>query len=382
MQVINIKSNDLSKPSLEFKNYFDSFLNLCEFKEEEKLGILFYIGATLPGHLKSFGPESSKFKQYLKALSLYSKSSGNFEDYGDLDQNLLIDFIYNINIAISKIRKNDTPIDSNLRKFKGRFFWKSGKKIDFVSSYKHDSFNLNTVQNLNDELFISTGIHLKKKGYELERAHEAGFAFRMMMNILDAKGTYFLFSMIRDTLSPLYMSLFHGPILFALSPKIFKANHLFSQILNNLIGGSGSKLMSIVQPIHTYHRLIFYKKNSTELRDMWTFNKNGKYNPAQLVFVYALKIRETNIKIDTKLIKKSGEIYNSKIIDKQISHNDFLKVILDVISSKYSINGYEEFIKDSDNKRFYWNNKGDYMQFLAILFYETCLHVLVLKELK
>ena len=65
---------------------------------------------------------------------------------------------------------------------------------------------------------------------------------------------------------------------------------------------------------------------------MWKFNKNGKYNPANW-YLYIIK-----------LIKKSGEIYNSKIIDKQISHNDFL--ILDVISSKYSINGYEEFIKD------------------------------------
>jgi len=41
--------NDLPEPSKEFQTYLDSYLELCKFTREEKLGILFYLGATLPG---------------------------------------------------------------------------------------------------------------------------------------------------------------------------------------------------------------------------------------------------------------------------------------------------------------------------------------------
>jgi hypothetical protein len=42
------------------------------------------------------------------------------------------------------------------------------------------------------------------------------------------------------------------------------------------LGGQNSSLFKIVKPIHLYHQFIFYKENSSELRDEWMFNKKNE----------------------------------------------------------------------------------------------------------
>lgn len=93
--------------------------------------------------------------------------------------------------------------------------------------------------------------------------------------------------------------------------------------------------------------------------------------------------KSDNLKEEGNVIKQSGEVYDSSLIDAKISTNDFLNAILKVIQSKYSINGYDEFVEGDKAKwNTIWNNKGDYIQFLVILFYETCLHALVVDEMQ
>lgn len=379
-----LKPSDLPESSEEFRNYFDSYLELCEFKIEEKLGILFYLGATLPGELGNVEPGSSEFQKHLQVFSLYSKSTGDFSDYGDLNDAVFNAWIYNTNLAISRITGDDTPIDDNLRTltFGAVIIGKSDPKPEFLEMFKPDSFSLNTVQNLNDEVFLQTGLHLKERGYSCTRAYEAGFAYRMMMLNMDIKGTNYLLSRLNSYLSPLFESLYYAPILYVFNPDAFKANHLLSQILNNFYGGQESKLFPIAQSIHLYHQFVFYKENSTELKDEWSFNKKSEVGSAIMVFLNALNIRNTNLQNDADVIKQSGEVYDSNLIDACIDTNDFLKAILNVIQSKYSINGFDEFVEGNDAKwKTNWNNKGDYIQFLVILFYETCLHALVTDEI-
>lgn len=380
MKVKYIEPNNLPKPSIEFRNYFDSFLKLCEFKEEEKLGILFYLGAFLPVKLSNIDPDCSQ----LQVLSLYSKSTGDFSDYGDLNDGVFSDWIYNANLAISKIINDESAIDENLRTLpiSNLIVGKSNPKNEFLDLFKKDSYSLNAIQNLNDELFTKTGLYLKKKTYCCTKAYEAGFAYRMLMTQMDIKGTHYLLSRINSYLSPLFISLFDAPFLFVSDQKSFKANHLFSLILNAFFGGSESKLFPIVQSIHLYHQFLFYKKNSIELRDEWPFNKDTNEGSAVMVFYNALNIFKTNLKENAKVIKQSGEIYDTSLIDTKISSDDFLKAILEVIRSKYSINGYEEFVEGDVAWNTTWNNKGDYIQFLVILFYETCLHALVVDEIQ
>ncbi len=164
MRVQYFEPSDLPNPSTEFRNYFDSYLKLCEFKEEEKLGILFYLGAMLPSQLSNIDPDSSEYNQYLQALSLYSKSSGDFSDYGDLNDGVFSDWIYNTNLAISKIIGDDSSIDENLRNIPNTnvIVGKSNPKSEFLDLYNLDSFNLNSIQNLNDNILILLLQRLRK----------------------------------------------------------------------------------------------------------------------------------------------------------------------------------------------------------------------------
>jgi hypothetical protein len=385
MQLKFLNPADFPNPSKEFQSYFNSYLELCKFSIEERLGILFYLGATLPGKLRDINPESSEFSEYIKVLSLYSKSTGDFSDYGDLNDAIFNAWIYNANLAISKISADDAIIDENLRTlpFGNINVGKSDPKNDFLDMFNYDSFSLNVVQNLNDELFIQTGKHLKDRDYSSSRAYEAGFAYRMMMLNMDLKGTDYLLSRINSCLSPLFESIFYAPMLYVFNNHAFKANHLFSQILNNFYGGQNSKLFPIAQSIHLYHQYIFYKENSSELRNEWLFNHDVEEGSAISIFLNAINIRKTNLKENAEAIKQSGEVYDSNLIDARIGTNEFLKAILGVIQSKYSINGYDEFMHGEGAKwNTTWNNKGDYIQYLVILFYETCLHALVVDEIK
>jgi hypothetical protein len=386
MRVQYFEPNQLPKPSVEFRNSFDAYLNLCEFKEEEKLGILFYLGAIVPGRINSVDALSEEYSQHLQVLTLYSKSTGDFSDYGDLNDGYFSEWIYNANLAISKIMGDKNPIDENLRTLPNStvIVGKANPINDFLDIFEEKGYNLNAVQNLNDVLFSKTGLHLKEKNYSYSRAYEAGFAYRFMMMQMDVKGTSYLLSRINSFLSPLYQTLFYTPFLYIFNPDAFKANHLFSQILNTFYGGQDSKLFPIAQSIHIYHQHVFYKEKSTELKDFWKFNQKSDEGSAILVFHNAINIHKTNLKQNSNLIKLSGEVFDKKLIDAKISTNDFLNAILHVIQSKYS-NGvlFKEFI-DGWNAKWNngWNNKGEYIQFLVILFYETCLHALVTEEIE
>lgn len=384
MKIQIINPNELPEPSIEFRKIFDSYLNLCEFKIEEKLGILFYLGVFLPGKVSGVDPNSAEYPVYLRMLSLYSKSTGDFSDYGDLNDAFFTNWIYNANLAISKISGDESPIDDNLRTLPlgNIIVGKYESNKEFLDLFKYGSFNLNVIQNLNDELFTKTGLHLKDRGYSCSRAYEAGFAYRMMMTQIDIKGTDFLLSRINSLLSPLFETLFYAPQLFVFNPEALKANHLFSQILNTFYGGQDSKLFPIAQSIHLYHQFIFYKENSFDLRDEWHFSKDTDEGSAVMIFSHAIDIYKTNLRENANVIKSSGEIYDIKLIDANISIDEFLESILKVIKSKYSINGDEEFVEGGGVKwNTTWNNKGEYIQFLVILFYETCLHALVVDEI-
>ncbi len=384
MEIKKIDLHQLPTPSLEFKIYLDSYLDLCKFNEEEKLGILFYMGATLPGRLNDVTDENDAFDKYLKVLSLYSKSTGDFSDYGDLNDTFFSSWIYNANLAISKICADESSIDDNLRILPvgNIIVGKEDPNIDFLANYEFDSFNLNTVQNFNDQVFCETGKHLLAVGYSYSKAYEAGFAYRMMMLTFDVKGTHYLLTRISSFLSPLFETIFYTPFLFVFNYNAFKSNHLFSQILNNFYGGINSKIKSLVQPIHSYHQFLFYRENSSELRDEWLFGKDSEEGSAISIFLNAINIRKTKLVINTELIKSSGEVFDSSLIDVKIERTDFLKAVLKVLRTKYSIHGHEEFVNVGGVKwSSTWNNKGDYIQFLVILYYETCLHALVVDDL-
>ncbi len=383
MNLYELNFTELSEPNLEFQTKFNEFIDLCEFSLETKLGLLFFLGMSLPGSIESrLKLDDPDFKDELNILTAYSKSSGQFYDYGDLNDYIFYKWIYNANLAIIKMSGEETDIDKYLRKIAGSkiIIGKTDVDEEFLNEIEKGVYNLNLVQNFNDRFFTELGKHLSEKKYSSLKAYEAGLAFRMMMLAMDIEGTQLLISRIQNTMSPLYQTLFCSVELFFSNRKAFNANHLFSQIMQIFYGGIESPLGKVVYPIHTFHQLLFYKESSIEFRDEWLFNKKTDEGSAIQIFKNSINIRKTGLIENKKDIINSGEVYDKIIIDATLSELDFLKSILNVIQSKYGINGKDEFL-GAKNWNTGWNNKGEYIQFLVILFYETCLHAAVVKEI-
>ena len=388
MKIVNIDTKELAEPNLKFIERFNSELELCEFSEETKLGLLFSLGLGLSGKiLEIFGHDENLFQKKLNILTLYSRGSGDFVDYGELSDTHFTHWIYNANLAIRKILNMDGDINEHLKELpllsgKSIYIGVTKPEPEFLDEYETGQYNLNVIQNLNDRIFEEFGKELVLKKFTPARAYEAGFAYRMMNTTMDIKGTNYLIGSITKMLSPLYMSFFESPILFSEYLEAFEANHLFSRILHNFHGGGDSPKPEIVTPIHEYHQLLFYKENSYELRDEWLFNKKIDQGSAMMIFHYASKIMESGFVKDVNVFINSGEIYDTSLIGQRCSVNDFLVSVMEVIQKKYGIAGYDEFKQGGGIWNTRWNNKGDYIQYLAILFYETCLHAIVVEEIE
>ena len=377
-----INPGDFPKHNEEFRQYFDGYLDLCEFSESVKLGLTFILGAVTPEVLNTLEP--NKIQDGLRTVTLYSRSTFDFSTYGDLNDYIFSKWIYNYNVVLFDLLKVDEPLDNYLRKVPGMdlIIGKSDVDEEFRSRYRSETYTLNSVQNLNDDLFDKIGSHLDQKRYSTYKAYEAGVAYRMMMLNMDIKGTNFLLSNIGEKLSPLYQSLFYAPHLYVNYREAFLANHLFSQILQNLVGGSESNLGILAKPVHRYHQFIIYEPGSVKLRELWPFGKKTKEGSAVPMFMHAVRILKTDLVSSSVEIQNSGQIYDRELIGAEISINDFLNRILRVLHRKYDINGSHEFTGAHDNEwSNTWNNKGDYIQFLAILYYETAIHALALKKL-
>lgn len=373
---------DFPNHNEEFRQYFDGYLDLCEFSESVKLGLTFILGAVTPEVLNTLEP--NKIQDGLRTVTLYSRSTFDFSTYGDLNDYIFSKWIYNYNVVLFDLLGVDETLDNYLRKVPGMdlIIGKADIDEEFRSRYRSETYTLNTVQNLNDDLFDKIGSHLGQKGYSTYKAYEAGVAYRMMMLNMDIKGTNFLLSNIGEKLSPLYQSLFYAPHLYVNYREAFLANHLFSQILQNLVGGSESNLGILAKPVHRYHQFIIYEPGSVNIRELWTFGKKTKEGSAVPMFMHAVRILETDLSSLSGEIQNSGQIYDRELIGSEISINDFLNRILRVLRGKYDINGSHEFTGSLRNEwSDTWNNKGDYIQFLAILYFETAIHALALKKL-
>lgn len=388
MNIIEINPALFGSPNQEFKKRLDKDLDICEFSEECKRGFLFFLGAYLPGMLtESFGKDEKKLEANIPILGLYSTSTGQFSDYGELNDYTFSYWIYNTCTLFAKMAEPDASIDSYLRTIDktGTIIGKTKINEDFISKYVGREFDMNLIQNINDEFFTGLGTELVKNEFTLERSYEAGMAYRMMMVQMDIKGNHFLMNMLSGSLalSPLYRTLIYMPTLFYTNNHAFVNNHLFSQILNNLVGGINSGLMNSYKPIHQFHQYLFYKEGTSEIRDEWQFEKHNQIGSALPVFLNAMNIKQTGL-VEDDIIDKIDikEVFNKDVINQSITKNQLLNIVLNVINEKYGIAYNYEFTNNAEGwNDGGWNNKGEYIQFLVALYYETCLHAMVVEEI-
>jgi hypothetical protein len=386
MKIFNWKKDD-NTPSFDpaLVERLNSDLNYCGFNPQIQKGFLFFLGAGInvginesPFDLSNFfrTPEQQK-DTILRIINSYSPSSGDFSDYGDLNDGVFSKAIYTGNFIFFQLSGlNPADVDNQLRNVeivpgKQSILLKSDVNEDLVNKYKTRTYNLNICHNLLEDLFGEIGSHLDETGYDNKRSYEAGYAYFCMQAQMDIKGVTFLFATLIQSLTPLYKSLFNYPLLNFAFPEALKANHIFSNTLQMFYGGMDQ---TIVQPIHRFHQFIFYMSNSASLRPEWDFENREDEEKEAMIFLNAITIRKTEIMNLKSKYLQFDDFMCPDLKHAKLDRNEFYNRIRMGIYEKY-------MILPVDRNQDIWNNLGDLIQYFGILFYETCLHSIVLDEL-
>ncbi|EAZ94373.1 hypothetical protein FBBAL38_00015 [Flavobacteria bacterium BAL38] len=361
-------------------------LNYCGLSPEIQKGFLFYLGASINIGINESPVDLSKYmstpelqkESYLKIINAYSQSTGNFSDFGELNDSVFSEMIYTCNSILFQISGVDTnEIDNKLRsvtigKSNLQPLLKSDVDEDLQQKYTNQKWNLNVCHNLIEDFFFKMGEHLNKTGYDNRKSYEAGYAYFCMQTIMDINGTRFLLSTIYNSLSPLYKAFFSYPILNFAYQDALKANHIFSNTLQMFYAGINP---SIIKPIHRLHQLLFYIPNSSDFRLKWDFEIRNDIEKQSMIFLNAISIRDTNIMSSKNEFLEFDDLMCPELKNAVIGRDEFYNYIQKGIIEKY---GIRPAGKDID----VWNNLGDLIQYFCVLFYETCLHAVVLEKIK
>jgi hypothetical protein len=360
-------------------------MNYCGLSPEIQKGFLFYLGAAIniginesPVDIKQFLVSTElELDTFVKITTSYSESTGNFADYGDLNDGIFSETIYTANSIIFHLTGLDAnEIDHQLRtveisKNHSSTLLKTTINKELQDKYVNEKYNLNVCHNLIEDIFFKMGDHLHSKEYDLSKSYEAGYAYFCMQTTMDVNGTRFLLSTIYNTLSPLYQALFSYPILHFAHPEALKVNHIFSNTLQMFYAGINP---DIIQPIHWFHQSIFYAPNSVEFDTSWDFETRRDADKQINIFLSALSIRATDIMEFRNEFLIYEEFMCPELKDSKINANELFETIIMGIIRKYNIYPAQNDPED-------WNNLGDLIQFFCILFYETCLHAVAIDEI-
>jgi hypothetical protein len=376
------KTNPVSDPYLHER--LNSDMNYCGLKPEIQKGFLFFLGASINIGINESPVDISQYlstpdlqkKTFLKIINAYSQCSGNFS--GGLNDGVFSKMIYSCNSVLFKLSGlNPDEIDKKLRsvsigKSNLHPLLKTDVDKDFQEKYANQSFNLNVCHNLIEDFFLKMGDHLHKTGYNNRKSYEAGYAHFCMQTTMDINGTSFLLSTIYNSLTPLYKAFFSYPILNFSYQDALKANHIFSSTLQMFYAGINPE---IIQPIHRFHQAVFYVPNSSKFRPEWDFETRNDTEKQAIIFLNALSIRNTDIMSLKNKFLAYDDLMCPELKNDVIDKDDFYYTMQKAIFEKYNI-------RPAINNPEVWNNLGDLLQYFCILFYETCLHAVILDEIK
>jgi hypothetical protein len=131
----------------------------------------------------------------------------------------------------------------------------------------------------------------------------------------------------------------------------------------------------IIQPIHRFHQAVFYVPDSSNFRPEWDFETRNDTEKQAIIFLNALTIRNTDIMSLKNKFLAYDDLMCPELKNEVIDREEFYNVIKKAIIGKYDISPAGNDLED-------WNNLGDLIQYFCILFYETCIHAVILDEIK
>lgn len=381
MPIFNFFKKNKKEPIEDFNSYLNNQFEYLQFSETQKNGVAFIMGLTLPIssiNSKIHQVETSiqdnhkKMMEYVTSL-LDMYAEGNF-DWNESENLNLKDFqslIYNFNFIMYKcLAELDINIDDNLKQIPELNIIVGKTELDkkWVDDFFELKYNLKNVNALYYEFIEKAGDYLSKADMSSEESYIAGKSLYFHMLQHDINGGHFLISTLANRMPPLLDYLSELNILFKYHNSSLKANHIFSSIFQFYSMGIEPEILS---PVHRWHQMVFYEAGTAKFRDAWDFNKIE----TDLIIAQTLKnavlIRENELFNQRNNFLNSNEIYDDSLKGATIDLNSFSDKIQDVIYYKHG------YTLDLSKRK----NTGEYMEIIAILFYETCLHAMVLEEL-
>ncbi|UWX67462.1 hypothetical protein NZD85_02345 [Empedobacter stercoris] len=355
-----------------FKTYFDQTLERCGFDDDLKAGMLFFLGESIiaanTNQLMNMFVEEEKIQQEFRRLfTLYASSSAEINPFEALDIEPIKQIIYTYNeIYVNKIRNKsfdfESIINDNL---------KSTFKLDFIEKFEGKTYKLITNHNLNTSFFKQIGAYLNQFELSHEDIYLAGITYYQTHQKIDFEGINLLNLNIIDSFSPLYTTLFHYPLLYTYYPANLNANHLFSSILQFLYLHTNT---DIAKHIHAFHNHIFYENNPRRIRKGWEFEEVERGVLISQTLHNALNIRKSPIFTTRPDFLTSDNYLMKELKDQNIPLDNFKALISKTIEEYYETN-LDEVVKGK-------LNHAEFLQLLAIIFYETAANAMIIKSWK
>lgn len=355
-----------------FKTYFDQTLERCGFDDDLKAGILFFLGESIiaanTNQLMNMFVEEEKIQQEFRRLfTLYASSSAEINPFEELDITPIKQIIYTYNeIYVNKIRNKsfnfESIINDNL---------KSTFKLDFIEKFEDKTYKLITNHNLNTSFFKQIGAYLNQFKLSHEDIYLAGITYYQTHQKIDFEGINLLNLNIIDSFSPLYTTLFHYPLLYTYYPANLNANHLFSSILQFLYLHTNT---DIAKHIHAFHNHVFYENNPRRIRKGWEFEELERGVLISQTMHNALNIRKSPIFTTRPDFLVSDNYLMKELKDQNIPLDNFKALISKTIEEYYETN-LDEVVNGK-------LNHAEFLQLLAIIFYETSANAMIIKSWK
>lgn len=355
-----------------FKSYFDATLERCGFNENLKSGILFFLGESIisanTNQLMNMFAEEQKIHQEFHLLfTLYATPSSTYNPFEELNTTPIQKLIYTYNeVYVNVIRGKKFDFEEVIKDE-----LKTEIDEEFLQKFQNKEYKLITTHLLSTEFFTQVGAYINQFNLSYQDIYLAGVNYYQEKQKVDFEGVNLLNLNIIDSFSPLYTTLFHYPLLFTYYPNNLNGNHLFSSISQFLYLHTNT---DIVKHIHAFHNHVFYEENPRRVRTGWEFEEIERGVLLSQTLHNALNIRQSPIAKTRPDFLVSDKYLMNELKNQSISLDAFKELITKTIEEYYETN-LDEVVEGK-------LNHAEFLQLLAIIFYETTAHAMIIKEWK
>ena len=354
-----------------FKIYFDQVLNRCEFEPKTQKGMLFFLAVSMMNNnLDQLEKHIHNDDQLMEALNnlifLYSIPTKEDSNLFHLEFEQISKLFYTVNyLYLKKIQPTKNEKVEELE-----FENQENLLQDFIAEFQDKKYTVATNHQIVTAMFNKIGDYLEASGLDEEQAYKAGLIMNKLSQNQDYESFNFLISNILKVLSPLYRTLFKFPYFFVYDQNRLNANHLFSSILQFFYLDANRE---IAKNIHAFHNYLFLKPNSVQLKKEWDFENTSRGQMISQMLFNSLAIRNSPLMQFREDFLKSDQFIYANLKDQNLKREDFIRNI-QFLMEEY----YESKINEMIEEEY---NHGEYLQFLAILFYEATAHAMLPKEI-